>query len=332
MTPLTFPVDEVTGAKPNWDCAADFLELAAFFHAESRALISELANQSEIGADDDPDLDDEMKFGAEQLISATVSRIESRRDSLGASAYPYELDPGADILICRLEHDSLGHAAYVLSLVLSNLKSLSPILVGSPLHPNAAEERTIRQHFQYFATSALASEIHGSAWSFGFPRPDGSGFLDKLKQIWDVLRDGSVDPQPGAPGQPKDDQVDVFAARPHRDGLPGFLFAAAQVATGRNAREKSLRGHIDAFKRRWFATQPVTDFVPYMIVPFAIEEDTFFDDVSYMGNILHRLRVPRRVAEASSLVDAGHTVEAYGCLEAASEWVAEYQNRARALA
>lgn len=69
-----------------------------------------------------------------------------------------------------------------------------------------------------------------------------------------------------------------------------------------------------------------------MIVPFAIEDDTFVDDVRYMGNVLHRLRVPRGVAEAASLVDAGHTVEAYGCLGVAAEWVSEYQKRARALA
>lgn len=253
MTALTFPLDEVSGAKPDLDRAADFLELAAFFHVDSRVLVTELANQSEIGAaDDHANIDDEMENGSEQLISATVSRIVGRQDSL-QSAYPYELDPHAEILICRLEQDSLGHAAYVLSLVLSNLRSHSSILLGSPLHPHETEEPKIRQYFQYFATSALASEVCGSAWSFGFPRPDGSGFLDKLGKIWDVVRDGNVEPQLGAPSQPKDDQVDVFAARLHSDGRPGFLFAAAQVATGQNARDKSLKGHINgAFKSRWF--------------------------------------------------------------------------------
>ena len=116
------------------------------------------------------------------------------------------------------------------------------------MHPEDDEIPRIRELFQYFATAALATEIQGRAWSFGFPRPDGSGFVDKLKEIWRVLADGRVEPQVGAPKYVKDDQVDVFAARLHPDGLPGFLLAAAQVATGKNVGDKSLKGHLSAFK------------------------------------------------------------------------------------
>ena len=97
-----------------------------------------------------------------------------------------------------------------------------------------------------------------------------------------------VEPQIGAPDQPKDDRIDVFAARPHPDGLPGFPLAAAQVATGRNAREKSIKGHLGVFKGRWFGTPPVTDFIAYMIFPFATADYQFVDDVRVMGNVLHR--------------------------------------------
>ena len=330
MIALTFPADELTGPKADLDRAADFLELAAFFSGDSKALTSELANQADISAAEDySDVDDEMTRGAEDLVSATVARIETRFHALGHCAYPYELDDSGNTLTCELAPDSLGHAAYVLSLVLSNLKALSPILVGSPMHPDQVEEPKIRQYFQYLATSGLAAEIQGSSWSFGFPRPDRSGFLDKLKEIWTVLSDGVVGPQRGAPAQPKDDQVDVFAARMHPDGLPGFLLAAAQVATGANARDKSLAGHLNAFVSRWFTRPPVTTFVPYMIVPFATRDDTFLDDVRYMGNVLHRLRLPRRVAEASKLVQAGHTVEAYDQLTEVAAWLTRYRERAR---
>ena len=222
MIALTFPADELIGPEADLDRAADFLELAAFFSGDSKALTSELANQAGISAAEDySDVDDEMRRGAEDLGSATVSRIETRFHALGHGAYPYELDDSGNTLTCELEPDSLGHAAYVLSLVLSNLKALSPIPVGSPMHPDQVEEPKIRQYFQYLATSGLAADIQGSAWSFGFPRPDRSGFLDKLTEIWTVLSDGVVGPQRGAPAQPKDDQVDVFAARMHPDGLPG---------------------------------------------------------------------------------------------------------------
>ena len=124
--------------------------------------------------------------------------------------------------------------------------------------------------------------------------------------------------------------MDVFAARTHCDGLPGFLLAAAQVATGVRWRDKSLKGHLGAFRSRWFSTQPTTCFIPYMIVPFATEDSRFLDDVRVMGNVLHRLRVPRRVAEAAQLAEAGVRIEGYDRLPDVARWVGDYRNRARA--
>ena len=330
---LCFPIDEVTGPSIDFDRAADYLELTAFFSDDSTALASDLANQAGIGAaDDHADLDEEMQSGEEDLVPSTVTRIENRRETLGSSAYPFDLDARGEILTCNIVGDSFGHAAYVLSLVLSNLRAVSPVLGDSRLHPHEQEVSQLREFFQYFATAALASEIQGSAWSFGFPRPDGTGFLAKLRQIWQTLGDGHVERQPGAPRLPKDDQVDVFAARPHPDRLPGFPLAAAQVATGATARDKSLKGHLHAFKSRWFARQPVTDFLVYMVVPFATADDQFLDDVRVMGNVLHRLRVPRRVAEAAQLVRAGEMIEGYDRLALAVQWVMEFRGRARAAA
>lgn len=330
---LWLPIDDVSGASIDFDRAADFLELSAFFATDSTALASDLVNQYGIGGEENhADLDEGWESGQDDLVTSTVDRIADRRETLGSPAYPFDLDAEGEVLECVLDRDSLGHSAYILSLVLSNLESVSPVLAASDLHPDEPEVRRLREFFQYFATAALASEIQGSAWSFGFPRPDGSGFLDKLTQIWETLGDGTVERQPGAPPRPMDDQVDVFAARPHPDRLPGFPLAAAQVATGANAREKSLKGHLGAFKSRWFAPQPVTEFLAYMIVPFATADDQFLDDVRVMGNVLHRLRVPRRVAEAAELLEAGATIEGYDRLAEAAQWVADYQGRARAAA
>ncbi len=328
---LYLPLDSVTGRKPDVDRLADYLELTAFFAADGVARTSDLINAASLGADGHADLNDEMHNGAEELRAHAANRIGTRQRVL-ATEYPFRLDPGGDALTCTSDEQSFGQAAYLLSLVLSNLRAVSPVLDGSGRHPDATETRRLREYFQYFATAALAAEVHGDAWSFGFPRPDGTGFLDKLEAIWRMLRDGRVARQAGAPQQPKDDQVDIFAARPHPDGLPGFPIAAAQVATGRNAGGKSLKGHLGVFKSRWFGTQPVTDFIPYMIVPFATADDQFVDDVRVMGNVLHRLRVPRRVAEAARLVHAGATIEGYDRLAEAAQWVSDYRSRAGAAA
>ena len=67
-----------------------------------------------------------------------------------------------------------------------------------------------------------------------------------------------------------------------------------------------------------------------MVVPFATADEKFLDDVRVMGNVLHRLGVPRRVAEAAQLVEAGETIEGYDRLAEAAQWVADYRGRARA--
>ena len=324
---LYVPLDELVGDLRDSDTATDFLELAAFFAEDGFARTSDVANEASIGADEEPsDLDDEMRDGVEELVSEVVQRIEGRRDVLG-SEYPFRLHRRGHILSYEPAGDSIGQGAYVLSLVLSNLQT--PVLYGSRLRPEEAEIRRIRQLFQYLGTAALAAEIQGIAWSFGSPRPDRSAFLVKLEEIWSNFDDGTVGRKPGASMSPKDDKVDVFAARLHPDRQPGFLFAAAQVATGADWREKSLLGHLDAFKHCWFSDAPVTRFIPYMIVPFAVDDLTFRVDVSKLGNMLHRLRVPLRVSEAQKLVDAGVEIEAYDRLQEVVDWVASYRDRAR---
>ena len=325
---LYLPADSLRSHPIDFNLAADFLELSAFFAETSSAPTSEIKNAIDIGASEDYlDVDDELRSGSEEVVSATVGLIEARESALGP-AYPYRLDEEGDILECVWKGHSLGQTAYVLCLILSNLRSISPILDGSPAYPDEAQVRKLRVYFQYFATAALAAEIGGASWSFGFPRPDHSSFLTKLKAIWQVIGDGRVEAQAGSPNRPKDDQVDVFAARPHPDRLPGFLLAAAQVATGRDWKNKPLRGHLSAFKSRWFGRQPATDFIPYMIVPFARSREDIVDDVRVMGNMLHRLRVPRKVEEAKRILGAGFAIEAYDRLEEAVRWVADYRSPA----
>lgn len=326
-TGLYLPLDELIGGPRSADVGADFLELAAFFAADGFVRITDIANEASIGADEESsDLEDEMRDGVEELVSEVVQRIEGRSDVL-ASEYPFRLDQNGDILSYEDAGNSLGRCAYVLSLVLSNLQA--PVLYGSPLRPEEGEIRRLRQLFQYMSTAALAAEVQGVAWSFGFPRPDGSSFLKKLEEIWSTFDDGSVRRKPGASEHVKDDEVDVFAARLHPDRQPGFLFAAAQVATGRDWRAKSLLGHQGAFNHSWFADPPVTRFIPYMIVPFAVDDLKFRRDVSKLGNVLHRLRVPRRVSEAQRLVDSGVEIEAYDRLQEVVDWVDDYRDRAR---
>ena len=324
---LYFPQDEFGKGQSNFDLAADYLELTAFFSADRIAFTTDLVNAEEIGAEEDySDVDEEMT-NREEIVSGAVARVSGRIHSLGSS-YPFEIDDNGDVLAFTGMELTIGQAAYLLCLVLSNLKSVSPVLDGTPVYPTDAEIRSLRQYFQYFATAALAAEIHGQAWSFGYPRPDTSDFKTKLEDIWRVLKDGRVQSARGAPTYPKDDQIDVFAARLHPDGLPGFLFAAAQVATGANWQAKSIYSHLTkVFPSRWFGEQPVTTMVCYHIIPFSRADDSFFDDVRVLGNVLHRLRVPYRVQEAVMLIEQGVLIEAFDLLPKAVQWLKTYSRR-----
>ena len=179
MGGLYFPQDSLD----DFDLGADFLELSAFFADDGVVPTSELSNAVDIGAaEDHSDVDEEIREGGEQIVSNAVRRLENRQRVLG-SAYPFQLDDSGDILTCTLNSGSIAQAAYILSLVLSHLRSISPVLDSSELHPDDSETTKLRGYFQYFATTALAAEIRGDSWSFGFPRPDHSNFLSKLQEI-----------------------------------------------------------------------------------------------------------------------------------------------------
>ena len=332
MSPAVYlPSDEFGGIEPpDLDLAADYLELKAVFSRDGQSFSEDIVDALELAAEAEfGDVDAEIRV-REDIAAGAVARMTSRKRVL-ATAYPFDLDDRGDTIFFTAEHPDLGQAAYLVSLLLSNLRALSPLLDGSEMHPSDHEVRELRQHFQYFATAAIAAEVGGPAWSFGHPRPDGTGFIRKLSEIWAVLKDGSVKADPAAPAAPKDDQVDVFAWREQRDGLPGFLLVAAQVATGKNWRDKSIKSHIArVFSARWFERVPATEMVAYHVVPFARPDDKFRDDVLVLGNVLHRLRVPRRVIEAADLARGGVMIEAIDQLEAATEWTRSYVERARA--
>ena len=322
---LYLPPDE-----PDPDLAADYLELKAVFSEERQSFSQDIVNALTLAADSEfADVGTEIE-NREKVVNGAVARIASRRRVL-ATTYPFKLDDQGSVVSFVTEDLDLGQTAYLLSLLLSNLRAISPLLGGSEMHPSDDDVRALRRWFQYFATAALAAEIGGQAWSFGFPRPDGTGFSAKLTEIWGVLKDGSVEADPSAPNDPKDDGIDVFAWREQKDGLPGFRLAAAQVATGRGWKDKSIRSHVNhVFPDRWFGRRPVTRMVPYHVIPFARPDGEFRDDVRVLGNVLHRLRVPRRVSEADALARNGQ-IEAFDRLDEAAEWIASYVERARRL-
>ncbi|MCB0635066.1 MAG: hypothetical protein KDC54_00530, partial [Lewinella sp.] len=287
-----FPHDELSGANLDADLAADVCELSAFFSSNGIFLLTDLRNDIEIGEDDYLDVDAHNRFGSEP-IDAAVAVVERRTKLLG-EAYPFILDESGYALTFQ-DVSTWGRSGYLLGLILSHLRAVSPVLDEADLEPSAADQMTLRDWFQKIAAPALAAEIcGGTAWAFGHPRPDHSPFLDKLKSIWSTIKDGEVKAEApvGAPDKVKDDEVDVIAARPNPDGEPGFPIAVAQVATGKRWTEKSVKGAVqNVFFEFWFNDSPSSQVQSYHIIPFVVKSESMRRNTLSLGHIIHRLRI-----------------------------------------
>ena len=318
------PREQVFGSQPDLDVAADYLELKAVLSDDKFSLSHDIVDVMEMSSDYDFENVATEIEERERVVTDTVGRMQSRMDILQTS-YPFKLDAHGETISFAPEQLNFAHTAYLVSLLLSNLRAVSQILNDYDEYPSESEVRALREYFQYIATAAIAGEVGGRAWSFGFPRPDHSGFLEKLTEIWGILKDGSIERDVSAPSSPKDDGVDVFGCQEPKDGLPGFLLVAAQVATGKNWQGKSILYQInDRFTSRWFVRQPATKMIAYHVIPFARPDNKFRDDVLTVGNLLHRLRVPNRVLKAEKLVQDNVEIEGFNKLEEASDWVRNY--------
>lgn len=326
------PQDQLTGSKPDVALAADLIELTALFSADSRALLTELTSALEIGQDEYEDLD-EVIHTRDRLTVETATEIETRARQLKA-AYPFRLDNGGSGLTLE-DGQNWGRTLYVLSLILSHLPSeRSPVLERAGLLPTDTEISNLRRWFQYCATASVAAEIGGDSWAFGWPRPDGSAFLEKLRVIWDRLKDGEVrsSPLPGSPSHVKDDEIDIIAARLSCDGLHGFPIILGQVASGNNWLSKPLRGHADhVFYPEWFSTIPASQTLVYHIIPFVVDAVDLRRETRRLGHLMHRVRLCSRALEAYEAIQRGISISIEGteAFREADEWTRRYRERSR---
>ncbi len=321
---INLPCEQISRSQLDVDLVADYLELKAIMSEDKSSLKKDIVIALEHGFDDDFNNGSFETEERERIASETIARIKLRSTIL-KTTYPFTLEIKGQIIYLNYDHLNFAHTSYVVSLLLSNLRSVSELLVNITNYPSSDDVRLLREYFQYIATAAIAGEIGGRAWSFGFPRPDHSNFFDKLTEIWTVVRDGKIEADPSAPKSPKDDGIDVFACQEPADGLPGFLLVAAQVATGRNWDKKSILSHLhDRFPKRWFKREPATKMLAYHVIPFARPDYMFRDDVLTVGNLLHRTRIPSRILKAEALVKNGIEIEGFDKLKEASDWVKRY--------
>lgn len=234
----------------------------------------------------------------EDFIQRVRSEIIARAECLGES-YPFSFSDTGESLEFDPDRLTSGGWVYIFCLLLSHPKQ-GPVFDGSytPEITNA-----VRNYFQACATYAAAGEVEGHSYAFGFPRPDRSGFLDKLKEIYDHFGENVsvvATVPPGAPNRQKDAQIDVIAWKSTQDGAAGKRYILGQVASGENWDAKSIKGGpIESFHNVWFSRQPASIATPSMFVPIcygSLIDQTNEDSVNHhtyeFGHIFYRFRIP----------------------------------------
>lgn len=207
---------------------------------------------------------------ADEFLQSLSSELNYRISRLG-NAYPFELSANGESLSLK-ENCSSGAYIYLLCLLLSHPKA-GVVLNGRYL-PRITNK--VRDLFQACSTLAAAGEVLGHAYSFGFPRPDGTGFLEKLRIIYTKFGEGKVVDQvpKGASRKQKDGQIDVIAWKERADGAAGKYYLLGQVASGNDWPNKTIKGAaIHSFHSTWFSNPQVASqanaalFIPFCIIP-----------------------------------------------------------------
>jgi len=275
----------------------DWLEYKILCSEFGTSSISELQRTYDVRRNAE-DVDFENEASEENVfLQMLCGEIARRIECLGPS-YPFLLsESGESLEITGSMTD--GAFIYLFCLFLSHFKK-GEILDGTYL-PDITND--VRDLFQACSTLAAAAIVSGHAYSFGFPRPDKTGFLEKLKIIYEKFGESKVvDGFPkGSARSTKDDQIDVIAWQDRPDKGAGKLYLLGQVASGNNWPNKSIKGGpIDKFHGTWFiaphiASQPMAAlFIPFCVVPE--DNDTVLERTQVLGlefgNIYYRHVLP----------------------------------------
>lgn len=322
-TPLAIlPLDRSFQEICDW---FEFHVLSSEYHCASFSELARIWDKRRNSEDTDFEDSESMQ---EDLFLEEVNQIIRERMLFLEDCYPFKFSESDEELIYDKDNLNTGSIIYLFCLFLSN-KNRTDIFDNDSFFEI---DNKIRDLFQACATWAAAGEVDGHAYSFGFPRADHSGFLVKLRAIYQHFSDGKVrnSPLPGASINPKDEEIDIIAWCPRKDGAPGTYYLLGQVASGENWEAKSITGAIYAFHRNWFEILPASNPSPAMFIPFNIiptKEETLQEKISFLtpryGTIFYRYRIPLIAKKGLEISHAKQSlvVERATEINKISEWV-----------
>jgi hypothetical protein len=312
--------------------AIDWLEYKVLSSEYKIASVSELQRIWDVRRNEEGDDFEGAGTDGDVFLQTVSAELSNRIKKLGA-AYPFELSDNGESLSL-----TAGGHIYLFCLLLSHPKK-GPVLNGKYL-PNITN--TVRDLFQACSTLAAAGEVRGNSYSFGFPRPDGTGFLEKLRVVYQKFGEGKVvDSVPrGASRKQKDAQIDIIAWKDRPDRAAGKRYVLGQVASGNDWPGKTIKGAaIDSFHKTWFSNPQVASqataalYIPFCIIPEA--DDTVEDRIGVLthefGDIYYRdilpLMAQHGIDHAQEMSDC--VVERVQDVDRVSAWVNEELKKLR---
>lgn len=283
-----------------------------------------------------PEGKDEADNSADEIFLETIVQQFRERMEFLTDDYPFEFnDTGEELKI--KEELTNGAVLYLFCLFLSNFNNSEIFELDKFSYdlPNR-----VRDLFGACATWAAAGSLNGAAVAFGFPRPDGSPFLVKLRQCYGLFGEGEVRdvPLPGVSSNPKDEGIDVIAWTPRHDLAPGKIYMLGQVASGGNWPGKSVREYFRPFHENWFSEIPASDPIPALFIPFCISltgDATLKQQLGILtkryGQVHYRYTLPRLAQSGLNLAaaNAAITIERIDEMPEIQEWVGELINKLR---
>jgi hypothetical protein len=277
------------------DVYADWLELLACTDRKREVFLRDLISQEDIQQEEEyEDFGNEDSF-EEDLVVRTSEEFLRRAELLGKS-YPFFLNETGEKL-GFLSDPSDSQLAYVFCLFLSNAWN-SEQLAGNMKPVYLREARDL---FQVLSGVSASGVCRGPAYVTGWPRPDRSSFLTKLKEAYSFFGDGTpIETTPEEAKSVKDEEIDVISWTSTIHVKLGTMYLLGQVASGQNWRTKSVKDSIDFFHDEWFSSKPVSTPIPAMFIPFLLrrENGEIRRLARKFGTIFDRSRLPQCVEEA----------------------------------
>lgn len=340
--PVSSPLPTDTRSK-----LADWVELLSLASSRNMAARADVLGLFDLlGEDDEHQLEYDtasgealegeiLEDGRASLVDSVLDELQYRSDVLG-DYYPFDISfRGQQWRIARKQPalaplDQAAQACYVFCLLTSGIRDRS--IRGVNLPPL---EQAMANHFQAIAAESAADVIGGESVSFGWPRPEGTGFQPALADMSRKLRLGKpLDAVPlWSNGHEKDAGIDVIAWRDFVDRRPGKMVLLGQVASGHNWVDKTVHNDTPRFLS-WFSERPMQHFIPAIFIPFPQhhscqgKQDEDFQAVAAaqawlreqeFGLVVDRLRI---VGSAARRILGEHHDEGHQLLRTVDGWIA----------